>query len=109
MTYRVELTLRAARDLEELYQQIRGAESPAAARWYNALEKAIRTLEHLPRRCPVAPEAGKAKRHLRHLLYGRKPHVYLVLCEIDKPHKTVHVLTIRYGARDEFTEDRSDT
>jgi prevent-host-death family protein len=27
----------------------------------------------------------------------------------DIPHKTVHVLTIRHGARDEFTEDRSDT
>ncbi len=109
MTYRVELTLRAERDLEDLYQQIRGAESPAAGRWYNALEKAIRTLERFPRRCPVAPEATKAKRQLRHLLYGRKAHVYRVLYEIDEPNKTVHVLTIRHGARDEFTEDRSDT
>ncbi len=98
MTYRVELTLRAARDLEDLYQQIRGAESPAAARWYNALEKAIRTLEHLPRRCPVAPEAGKVKRHLRHLLYGRKPHVCRVLYEIDEPHKTVHVQESLHGS-----------
>jgi toxin ParE1/3/4 len=103
------LTLRAGRDLDDLYQQIRGAESPAAARWYNGLEKAIRTLERLPRRCPVAPEAGKVKRQLRHLLYGRKPHVYRVLYEIDEPHRVVHVLTIRHGARDKFTEDRSDT
>ena len=69
MAYRVELTARAARDLECLHQQIHAAESPAAARWYNGLEEAIYTLERFPRRCPVAPEARKAKRTLRHLLY----------------------------------------
>jgi len=108
MTYRVELTLRAARDLEDLYQQIRAAESPVAARWYNALEKAIRTLERFPRRCPLAPEAGKVKRQLRHLLYGRKPHVYRVLYEIDEPHNLIHILTIRHGARDDFSENRNN-
>lgn len=55
MAYRVEMTARATRDLDYLYQQIHGAESLAAARWYNGLEKAIYTLERFPRRCPVAP------------------------------------------------------
>lgn len=39
------------------------------------------------------------KRPLRHLLYGKKPHVYRVLYEIDEPQRTVWVLTIRHGAR----------
>ncbi len=103
MAYLVELTPRAARDLDYLYQQVHATESVAAARWYNGLEEAIYTLERSPRRCPVAPEARKAKRPLRHLLYGAKPHVYRVLYEIDEAHKAVRVLTIRHAAMDEFT------
>jgi plasmid stabilization system protein ParE len=40
MAYLVELTLRAERDLEYLYQRISAAESVAAARWFNGLERA---------------------------------------------------------------------
>lgn len=39
------------------------------------------------------------KRKLRHLLYGRKPHVYRVIYEIDESSCTVWVLTIRHGSR----------
>jgi toxin ParE1/3/4 len=102
MAYRVEITVRAARDLDYLYQQIHAYESQAGARWYNGLEEAISSLERFPRRCPLAPEAGTAKRPIRHLLYGTKPHVYRVLYEIDERHKEVRVLTIRHGAMDEF-------
>lgn len=101
MAYLVELTSRAARDLNHLYERINAAESAAAARWYNRLEQAVYTLEHFPRRCPVAPEARKLKRPLRHLLYGKKPHVYRVIYEIAEGDKVVRVLTIRHGAMDE--------
>ena len=76
MAYRVELTDRAKRDLGDLYVHIDATESAAAARWFNGLEEAIYGLQALPRRCPVAPEAARARRQLRHLLYGNKPHVY---------------------------------
>ena len=102
MEYLVELTARAERDLNLLYDQIRAAESIAAARWFNSLEEAIYTLERLPRRCPLAPEAKKTRLPLRHLLYGRKPNVYRVIYEIDQPRRTVRVLTIRHGAMDRF-------
>ena len=98
MTYRVELTDRASRDLARLYEEKNADESEAAVRWYNDLEKTVYTLTHLPRRCPAAPEARKSSRPLRHLLYGRKPHVYRVIYEIDEKQKTVWVLTIRHGA-----------
>jgi hypothetical protein len=70
MAYHVELTVRAARDLDYLYQQIHVAESLAAARWYNGLERAVYTLERFPRRGPLALEAKKLKRPVRHLLYA---------------------------------------
>jgi len=99
MTYHVELTDRAVRDLEILYLEKNAAESQAAGRWFNGLEKAVCGLERHPFRCPVAPEARKMKRPLRHLLCGKKPRVYRVIYEIDEPQRTVWVLTIRHGTR----------
>ena len=99
MAYLVEFAARAARDLEILYLEKNAAESRAAARWFNQLELAISFLASHPYRCPVAPEARRAKRKVRNLLYGRNPHVYRVIYEVDEDRKTVWVLTIRHGAR----------
>ena len=71
-------------DLEILYAEKNAAESHAAARWYNGLERAVYALASCPYRCPVAPEARRAKRKLRHLLYGKKPYVYRVIYEVDE-------------------------
>jgi toxin ParE1/3/4 len=98
MPYLVELTDRAASDLVVLCVEKNAAESEAAARWFNGLERAVYTLETYPLRCPLAPETKKAGRPLRHLLYGKKPHVYRVIYEIDERKKLVRVLTIRHGA-----------
>lgn len=101
MTYRGDLTDRAVRDLTILYAEKNAAESRSAARWFNGLEKAVYTLELFPLRSAMAPESREAKRPLRHLicrLYGKKPHIYRVIYEIDERNKLVQVLTIRYGA-----------
>ncbi len=105
MTYRVELTGRAARDLASLYEEKQAGAIEAAARWFNGLERAVGTLESLPHRCPAAPESAKGGRPLRNLLYGKKPHVYRVIFAIYESDKAVKVLTIRHGARDEFIAD----
>jgi toxin ParE1/3/4 len=99
MPYVVELAARAARDLEILYLKKNATKSPAAARWYNSLEEAIHTLARDPHRCPVVPEAQRAKRKLRHLLFGKKPHVYRIIFEVQEQKQRVSVLTIRHGAR----------
>jgi toxin ParE1/3/4 len=99
MAYRVEFAARAARDLEILYVEKNAAESQAAAGWYSGLEEAVYALETHPNRCPVAPEARKLKRKLRHLLYGKKPHIYRVIYEVEEQRRTVWLLTIRHGAR----------
>jgi len=100
MAYAVELTLRAERDLGEFYEYLEATSSEGARRWLNGLEKAIYTLERFPRRCPRAPEAGRSRRPLRHLLYGTKLNTYRVLYEIDEAGKKVRVVSIRHGARD---------
>jgi plasmid stabilization system protein ParE len=100
MIYRVELTTRAARDLASLYERISAEDSIAAARWFNGVETAIYTLSELPRRCPMAPESKKAKRPLRNLLYGNKPHIYRAVYEIDEKARVVRIITIRHGARE---------
>ena len=103
MAYRVDLTARARRDLDYLYEWVHADESAAAARWYNSLEKAVNGIEQLPRRCPAAPESRRTGRPLRDLLYGAKPHVYRVIYEIDEAQKAVRVLTIRHGSMEEAT------
>ena len=107
MPYNVELTARAACDLEILYLENNAAESPAAARWFNGLEQAVYALETHPNRSSVAPEARKVKRRLRHLLYGAKPHAYRVIYEVDERQRKVRVLnTLAPDQREVFDKIR---
>jgi plasmid stabilization system protein ParE len=98
MAYLVNITARAERDLEALYVEIHAEDSEAALKWYLGLHEAILTLERLPNRCPVTRENPQ----LRHLLYGRKPHIYRVIYRVLEMQKRVDVLHIRHGARKDF-------
>lgn len=51
----------------------------------------------LPRCRTVAPvpESKRARRPLRHLLYGKKPHIYRVIFEIDERRKLAGCQTLR--------------
>ena len=59
MTYRVELTNRAKRDLRQIYQHIHAEDSEQAIAWFNGLESAVYSLAEHPDRCPVTPENKK--------------------------------------------------
>ena len=98
MAYLVNVTARAERDLEHLYGEINAAGSGAARDWYKELKEQILSLEVHPNRCSVTPE----KKTLRHLLYGRRHHVYRVIYRIRERQKEVEVLHIRHGARKRF-------
>lgn len=102
MAYRVELTIRAKRQLNNLYLQISADDSAEVALWFNGLEQAIDTLGQFPRRCPIAPESKMRKGELRHLLYGSKRDVYRVIYDIDEPQKLVRVRAVRHSAMDEL-------
>ena len=98
--YEVRIAARAWRDLAELFEEIHAEDSEAALKWYLGLTDSVLTLENLPDRCPATPENPK----LRHLLYGRKPHVYRVIYRVTEKNKRVNVLHIRHGARMRFNE-----
>jgi len=100
MAYLIRVMPRAARDLLSIYNQIDGAGSEAARKWYRGLREAIRSLGAMPHRCPEAPE----DRSLRHLLYGDRPHVYRVIYRTIEEKKLVEVLHIRHGAMDRFEQ-----
>jgi len=51
----------------------------AVARGIPEIAQAVDAIASFPNRFPLAPEARGAKRKLRHLLYGKKPHVYRVI------------------------------
>ena len=102
MEYVVNITTRAERDLTYLYEHINAIDSPAARKWYLRLTGKILSLERKPYRCPVTHENPQ----LRHLLFGRKPHVYRVIYRVIEAQRRVDVLHIRHGARKAFTGSR---
>jgi ParE toxin of type II toxin-antitoxin system, parDE len=61
--------------------------------WFLALQDTIATLAQFPERCALAPESPGFPFEVRHLLYGRAPHVYRILFTIED--KTVYVLHVR--------------
>ena len=95
MTYRVELTARAARNLERIFLAIDAAASVQAKAWFNGLETAVQSLAEHPARSPTIQEDDR----LRHLLYGTRRTVYRIIYSIDETRQCVTVLHIRHGAR----------
>ena len=95
MAYLVSVTLRAERDLAQLYDDINVSDSETARRWYEGLKQSILSLEQLPNRCAATPE----NRKFRHLPYGNKPDVYRVIHRVLERQKHVEILHVRYGER----------
>ena len=110
MEYCVELSTRAELDVVDIFLRINAAESSAAAKWFNGLERAVCSLTRMPGRCPLAPESKRARVALYHLLYGNKPDVYraiyaiaiyaIAIYTINETACVVNVLTVRHGAMD---------
>jgi toxin ParE1/3/4 len=98
MPYRVELSARAERDLQIIYEFIRADVSEVAFAWFNELVQAIYTLERLPERGSITPE----NKRLRNLLFGGKPDTYRIIYSIDHRGNDVTVVHIRHGARVAF-------
>lgn len=98
MAYLVRITSRAERDLSHTYGKIHAEHAGAALEWYLGLKEAIFSLQDRPGRRPITRTRGP----LRHLLYGHKPHIYLVFFRVFPKLKQVEVLHVRHGARRKF-------
>jgi plasmid stabilization system protein ParE len=69
-----------------------------AERWYNAILNKIYSLEHMPNRCPMAPETDALKLEIRHLLFGLASRLtHRVLFEIDG--KTINVFRVLHTSQ----------
>jgi plasmid stabilization system protein ParE len=99
MAYRVEFAKNAEAELEELYLWVVERAPSQGAAWFNGLERAILSLEQLPKRCRIAPESFDPDQPVRVFNYGRSLHVYRVFFTIDETVKVVRVVHIRRGAR----------
>ena len=99
MAYRVELAANAEAELEELYLRVAERAPSQGAAWFNGLERAILSLERLPRRCRIASENFDPEHPIRVLNYGRSPHVYQIFFTIDEGAGLVKVVHVRRGTR----------
>ena len=91
--YSVEITSVAERDVEVIWTSI-AVDSPGnATAFILRLEEQIKTLEHVPERCPLIPENELLGTTYRHLIYG----AYRTIFRIAG--KTVYILRIIHGAR----------
>jgi plasmid stabilization system protein ParE len=98
MAFRVRTTAKAKRDLDEILEWLLSQEAgETGLRWFQGLHQAVATLADSPQRCALAPENSVFPFEVRHLLYGRKPHVYRILFTIEG--NAVSVLHIRHGRR----------
>jgi len=103
MIYRPVLTARAERDRDAAFSWYAEHYSPEfAARWYEGLTRAIRSLSQNPLRCGTAHENDKFSFDVRELLFGGRRNKHRVLFTIH--HDLVLVLHIRHSAQRDLTE-----
>ncbi len=96
MAYRVSLSAPAEADAYAAFERIRAA-APSA------LFEAIFSLNRLPARCPVIPEAKELGCPARHLLYGKGSGVYRIIFHVRKGERQVRILRIWHASRDAIT------
>lgn len=79
MIFQVRLQTAAVQDLDAAYHYAASHAPAPAARWLGRFKAALKTLEHHPERCPLAPESLKSSRQLREFLFGKRPFVFRVI------------------------------
>ena len=98
MAFRVEISKEAEYDAASILDWLIAQQAgETGLRWFQGLEKTIESLAELPNRCPIAPENERFSFEVRHLLYGRKPHVYRIVFTVQED--VVQILHIWYGRR----------
>jgi len=96
--YNISFAPAAAEDLAEILNWLE-AEAPQEVRtWYASIKAQIKTLERLPKRCPLAPENELwGNEPIRQLLFMGYPSKYRILFTIHQ--HQVQILNIRHGSR----------
>jgi plasmid stabilization system protein ParE len=74
-----------------------------AEKWLTGLFEAIFSLDKIPARCPVIPEAKELGYPARHLLYGKGKGIYRIIFDIREDEQRVRVLRVWHASRDAIT------
>jgi plasmid stabilization system protein ParE len=103
MAYRVSLAAPAEADAYAAFERIHEAAPMHAGKWLTGLFKAIFSLDEMPARCPVIPEAEELGYPARHLLYGKRNGVYRIIFHIREEERHARVLRVWHASRDTIT------
>ena len=95
--YSVKIYARAYQDLDEIYRYIAKnlMEKGTAIKMAQASEEAIYSLEQLPERGTYRQTGSFANHNYRELFVKN----YIIIYRVLKEKKEVHIVTIRYAAR----------
>lgn len=91
--FRVEITRSAERDAIGIYEYLERKSPKRAVKWFAEIERQMRTLSQLPRRCPDIPESDEIGAEYRHLIWGD----YRTIFRIEG--STVYVVRVIHGAQ----------
>ncbi|MBD2293651.1 type II toxin-antitoxin system RelE/ParE family toxin [Anabaena sphaerica FACHB-251] len=103
MTFQVEITPIAEKQIEQSYRWYRERNPEFADSWFRGFMNSIATLQDKPNRCALAVEYEIFPEEVRQLLYGKSKNVYRVLFTIRDP--IVSVLYVRHVAQAPMTMD----
>jgi plasmid stabilization system protein ParE len=102
MAFRVSLSAPAESDAYAAFEHIRDVAPRHAERWLMRFQ-AIVSLEEMPARCAVIPEANEIGFIARHLQYGKGKGTYRIIFHIREDERHVRVLRIWHASRDAIT------
>ncbi len=97
MSFEVEYTANARRELEDTYLWIKARAPISAVRWREDLITKVETLAVEPQRHRLAPESKKFPCDIRQLLFRKRRSQFRILFTIAE--ERVVILTIRHHSR----------
>jgi plasmid stabilization system protein ParE len=104
--FKVEIGPAALADIEQICLWMQGQPTIASSAdaWFIGISEAILSLETMPKRYPLAPEAKTMEREIHQRLYGKGASCYRLLFVVYGD-QAVRVLRIRHAARSTFESD----
>jgi plasmid stabilization system protein ParE len=98
VTFQVEITRTAAREIEKRFKRITEQTRNSAEKWRAGLIEAIELLGSNAGMYPQAPEGEWYGEGLREFYYGKRRNTYRILFEIRGD--VVYILRVRHGRQD---------
>lgn len=102
MTFRVELSRRAEKDVKHIFSYIRQHGPADPKTWKDGLEQKLSNLEQFPEACSFAPENEYSHQEIRQAIYGP----FRIIFTIRE--QNVFVISIRHAARLFLQSDEID-